>query len=100
MTYILHLSDLHFGSDHGFLMPGQAPIPGNIERDIADTIADDLKSQNVEDVAAVIISGDLMTHAHWVDHGEGAYKILTKMCERINISPAKVFIIPGNHDYE
>jgi 3',5'-cyclic AMP phosphodiesterase CpdA len=41
-----------------------------------------------------------MTHARWVDYGEGGYTILTKMCDRIHIPRAKVFIIPGNHDYE
>ena len=98
--HILHLSDLHFGTDHGFRMPDQAHVPGEIEVDIADAIADDLELQEIGDFAAMIISGDLMTHARWVDYGIDAYKVLTKLCRRIRLERERVFIVPGNHDYE
>lgn len=99
-SHILHLSDLHFGADHGFLMPGRNPVPGEIETDLADAVAEDLSLQHINEVAGVIISGDFMTHARWVDHLQHAYDILVKLCDRINLDRRRLFIVPGNHDYD
>lgn len=98
--YVLHLSDLHFGADHGFLMPGQQISPGEIESDIADAIANDLLHQKIAGIAGVVVSGDIMTYAKWVDHAKSAFDVLRKLCGLIGVSHDNVFFVPGNHDYE
>lgn len=98
--HILHLSDLHFGADHGFRMHGAAAPPGEQEVDLADAIAEDLNRQKIDHVALVIISGDLMTHARWVEYGEAAFEGLTKLCKTLGVKHDKILIVPGNHDYE
>jgi 3',5'-cyclic AMP phosphodiesterase CpdA len=98
--HILHLSDLHFGADHGFRMPGATPVPGEKELELVDAVVEDLKKQRINKVNSIIISGDLMTHARWVEYGEAAFDGLCKLCNSLNLNHDKVLIVPGNHDYE
>jgi 3',5'-cyclic AMP phosphodiesterase CpdA len=81
-------------------MPGAAAVPGEKELDLADAIAEDLGRQKIDHVALVIISGDLMTHARWVEYGEAAFEGLAKLCKSLGLERDKILIVPGNHDYE
>jgi predicted phosphodiesterase len=81
-------------------MPGAAAVPGEKELDLADAIAEDLGRQKIDHVALVIISGDLMTHARWVEYGEAAFEGLAKLCKSLGLERDKISIVPGNHDYE
>ena len=41
-----------------------------------------------------------MTHARWVEYGGAAFDGLCKLCTSLNLDHDKVFIVPGNYDYE
>lgn len=97
---LMHISDLHFGSDHGFFVQGGTPEPGIIEKDLAQVLIDDLKSEGEAPFDGLIISGDLMTHARWVDDLGDALLVLSKLVGELGLRKDQVYIIPGNHDYE
>lgn len=96
---IVHISDLHFGSDHGFAMPGKDPIVGDAEFDLADVIATDIELQHVS-AHALVVSGDIVSHATWKEHRGAALSVLGKLADRLGIPRECVYIVPGNHDYE
>ncbi len=97
---LLHISDVHFGSDHGFWVDGKDPEPGGAEIDLAGVLLEDLKAQGESRIDGLIVSGDLMTHARWLEHVDDALRFVTKICDSLNLSRERVYIIPGNHDYE
>jgi 3',5'-cyclic AMP phosphodiesterase CpdA len=98
---VLHISDLHFGSDHGFLIPGRPAEPGVADMDLADALLEDLKAQpGLLPVDALIISGDVMTHARWMENLDDALVTLKKLRNGLSIPNERIYIIPGNHDYE
>lgn len=95
---ILHLSDLHFGDDHGFNLSKNEKGLGI--RKFSDTLLSDLNRINLDnDVEAIVITGDLTTRGDW------SYKtkkiILEELgiiVEKLNVAKEKVYIAPGNHD--
>ena len=97
---LLHISDLHFGSDHGFFADGNVPEPGGAELDLAEVLLGDLRAINETRIDGLIVSGDLMTHARWLEHAEDALSFLKKLTDGLNVPRARTYIIPGNHDYE
>jgi 3',5'-cyclic AMP phosphodiesterase CpdA len=97
---LMHISDLHFGSDHGFWIDGKEPEPGGAEIDLAEVLLEDLKSQDEAMIDGLIVSGDLMTHARWLEHDEDALSFLNKVSDGLKLPNDRVYIIPGNHDYE
>ncbi len=41
-----------------------------------------------------------MTQARWVDARSDALSILKNLCSRLGIPRERIFVVPGNHDYE
>lgn len=83
--YILHLSDLHFGT------LDQAQFWSN-------QLAQDLKDQlNIFHLDALIISGDI-TNKSTSDEYEAAQKFLDYLHQEFPLTPEQIIIVPGNHD--
>jgi predicted MPP superfamily phosphohydrolase len=87
---ILHISDVHLGSDFAFPSkegPGAVPLIDVILRDTADTPP-----------GAIIISGDITTRADTnVLFNEGL-GFLNTLVDKLSLTPDQVIIVPGNHD--
>lgn len=85
---ILHLSDLHFGAEDDVDVRLY-----QLSRDLNDKV-DGLGFDNLD---YLVISGDLTNRAtkEEFDH---AYKFISGLIERFNLSAERCIIVPGNHD--
>ncbi len=90
---ILHLSDLHFGSDYGF---PQNDHPG--KRNLLDIIVKDLKKQAPDGVGIIVVSGDLSTRGDANALFDPAIPFLRKLADSLGLEAKHVVIVPGNHD--
>ncbi len=89
---ILHLSDLHFGKDHGFLFQPDA-VSGLT---LVDALLHGVESAGGS-VGVVVVSGDLTTG------GEGfteAGEFLRELAVGLSLRHEHFIIVPGNHDIE
>ena len=87
---VLHISDLHFGSDHGFHQGG------SVRRDTEPLIRG-LRSALPAPPAVVIVSGDLTTRGD----SQGlvsARLFLENLAEALGLPKNAIVIAPGNHD--
>ena len=87
---ILHISDLHFGSDHGYPLragPANPPVP------LAEKIVSALPVRP----ACVVVSGDLTTRGE-SDGFLSARIFIEKITELLDMQRNAVVLIPGNHD--
>ena len=90
---IVHISDIHFGVDHGF--------PDLSERgrfSLLDRLRADIVKMANNDVALLVVSGDLTSRAdgnQLLNRAEGFLNDLAAAC---NITTDQVIIVPGNHD--
>jgi hypothetical protein len=65
---ILHLSDLHFGADYGFLTQDERPDIGSGRRTLTECVVADLERIGLtNDIAALIVTGDFMSRGDWKD---------------------------------
>jgi predicted MPP superfamily phosphohydrolase len=90
---IVHLSDLHFGSDYGF---PQQSVPGKF--DLLTILAQDIKAQTREGIGLLIISGDLTSRGDATPLLNVAIPFLHSLCEKLSLELDQVIIVPGNHD--
>lgn len=99
--YILHLSDLHFGDNHGFKNPlgGRQDIIA--KQELCDVLFEDLEKQGIrsEDIALVVISGDITWRANPHEFSN-ALDFLQKIKNYFGLSNKQIVIVPGNHDIE
>lgn len=94
-SVILHLSDLHFGSDYGFPLR-RREVP-TLQQTLDETIERGLVQMGSPPIGLLIISGDITTR------GEGngfleAQSFLASLLARLDLSSDQVVIVPGNHD--
>lgn len=91
---IIHLSDIHFGSDFGFPAKN-TPASFNL----LDILEQDIKRQSQEKkIGLLIISGDLTSRGDANPLFNVAHPFLHELCEKIKINLDQVIIVPGNHD--
>jgi predicted MPP superfamily phosphohydrolase len=91
--YILHLSDIHFGSDFGF--------PATTEpskRPLYDIITDYIGTVLQQKIGLLIISGDITSRAETDPLFNEGLLFLNKLCQFLGLGKEAVIIIPGNHD--
>lgn len=89
---ILHLSDLHFGDDHGY--PEQS---GMGECSLVDRIAEDLQRLNAT-IGLVIISGDVLTRCDANSFPE-VEDFVEELGRALHLdSRTQFLVVPGNHD--
>lgn len=92
---ILHLSDLHFGDDHGFTKQDQNdPV---VELALASIIANRTKTLLNTRIGVVVVSGDLITRGI-TDGYVYADAFLNSLLQQLEIGKENVVIVPGNHD--
>ncbi len=99
--YILHLSDIHFGDNHGFKNPLGGKQDLVAKQELCDVIFEDLMAQGISnsDIAIIIISGDLTWQANPHEFSN-ALDILQKLKNYFGLSNKQIIIVPGNHDIE
>ncbi len=82
--YILHLSDLHFGTtDNANRWQSQ--------------LAEDLQRLKCSPINALILSGDIANESTSEEYAD-AKKFLDKLCDESSIKRQNIVIVPGNHD--
>jgi 3',5'-cyclic AMP phosphodiesterase CpdA len=94
---ILHISDLHYGEDHGFSTEGHAVglgIPTMI-----DAICDRVEALD-ESIALVVVSGDLITKGREESYAQDVQPMLERLLDRLGLEKPHMVIVPGNHDIE
>jgi predicted phosphodiesterase len=97
---VLHLSDLHFGKDYGFRLQGQDVAIGDGRKTLTACIVADLDRLGLtNDVAAVIVTGDFMTHGDWADAPRrAALAEFDALRKRLALEKDQIIVVPGNHD--
>lgn len=92
---ILHLSDLHFGDDHGFVKEkGEDPVT---DYPLEDIIFKGIQSHKNIHIGMIVISGDFISRgdAKGFDH---AHKFLNNLLNLLHLRKEHVVMVPGNHD--
>jgi predicted MPP superfamily phosphohydrolase len=97
---VLHLSDLHFGSDYGFRRQGEDVALGDPRRTLTDCIVSDLdRLALTQDIAAIIVTGDFMTHGEFDEqHRKAALDEFEALRARLGLDRDQIIPVPGNHD--
>ena len=91
---IIHLSDIHFGSDFGFPVTTR---PGVFN--LLDILEQDIKRQiSIKEIGLLVISGDLSSRGDANPLFSVAHPFLHTLCERLKLNLSQVIIVPGNHD--
>jgi hypothetical protein len=96
-SVILHLSDLHFGADHGF--PTEHPLPGS-GLDLAplwQVISNHVTRRLNLQVGLVVVSGDLITKGD-ANAFAAVREFLTKLLNALRLDTQHLVMVPGNHD--
>ena len=99
--FILHLSDIHFGDNHGFKNPLGGKQGLVAKQELCDVILEDLKVQGISnsDIAVIIISGDITWRASPHEFSN-VLDFLRKLKNYFGLSNKQIIIVPGNHDIE
>ncbi|HEY9799717.1 MAG TPA: HEAT repeat domain-containing protein, partial [Leptolyngbyaceae cyanobacterium] len=85
LMYILHLSDLHFGT------PDQAKLWSN-------QLVTDLQNElDIPHLDALILSGDIANKSTPEEY-QAAQQFLNEVCKDFTLQPEQIIIVPGNHD--
>lgn len=97
---VLHLSDLHFGKDYGFITQDSRPPIGDSKVTLTECLVNDLTRIKLrDDIAAVVVTGDFTTEGDWSDTTR---KIMLKefgaLRKALGLSAQQIIVVPGNHD--
>jgi len=97
---VLHLSDLHFGTDYAYLLRGEKPRIGDPRRTLTDCVTADLDRLGLRgDIAAMIVTGDFMTHGDFTEQVRaGAIAELDALRAELGLERDQLIAVPGNHD--
>jgi 3',5'-cyclic AMP phosphodiesterase CpdA len=96
---ILHLSDLHFGKDYGFRRQDDRSAFDS-RKTLTQCLVSDLTALGcLNDIAAVIVTGDFMTAGEWEDeHIAAALSEFDALRHALHLEPTQIIAVPGNHD--
>lgn len=99
-TCLLHLSDLHFGADYAFLLQGETPTLGESRKTLTEALRLDLERLGVvNDVAAILVTGDFTTQGDWTDKTKGrALAEFESLRRLLSLERSQIVSVPGNHD--
>ncbi len=97
---ILHISDLHFGADYGFLTQGERAEIGDGRHTLTECIVADLDRIGLRnDVAVLIVTGDFITKGDWNDQVRGAaLREFNSLRDALGLTQQQIVAVPGNHD--
>lgn len=90
---ILHLSDLHYGDDHGFRLDGRKLEGPSMRQKIVQS----LKAMGAR-VGVLVISGDITTQGDVHVMQTIALEEIRALVADLDLTPENVVIVPGNHD--
>lgn len=93
---ILHLSDIHFGTDHDYKDTINSVKPETL----IDVIKKSLDAYK-EDIGIVVVSGDFISRANKdqaINSYEDALVFLKKLARYLKMHTRDFVIVPGNHD--
>lgn len=82
---ILHLSDLHFGTE------------ANAQSWYEQLTADLTRELGCERLDCAVLSGDIANRSTKAEYA-AAKSFLDKLCQRFSLSKSRLVIVPGNHD--
>lgn len=102
--YIVHLSDIHFGSKHRFNPPisasGDSPKEENYPT-LLSKLAEDLDGEHPDWPVIVCITGDLVETAV-VEEFQQAENLVRDLSNTLLLGKVRgadsIFLVPGNHD--
>ena len=97
---VLHLSDLHFGAEHGFGGAGRTPGDRKHESLIGRLHEDLSKLADGEHALwpdLVVVTGDL-TQQGLPDEFQQAMDFLEELVEVVDLPRHRLAVVPGNHD--
>jgi len=102
--YILHISDLHFGVNHGFRNHLARATGARIAKErLADQLIEDLRSLLAANgdgkIALVLVTGDL-TWSGDVHEFENTREFLETIRREFDLHNSQIVVVPGNHDIE
>lgn len=97
---IVHLSDLHFGSDYGFRLQREELPLGDARMTFTESLVADLTRLGVkDDIAAIVVSGDFMSNGDWNDNARrAALNEFEKLRAELGLRKDQIVPVPGNHD--
>ncbi len=97
---LLHLSDLHFGADHGFFSADFPTLESGDTKCLTNCIINDLKRLNkLEDIEYILLTGDITTQGDWSDRTRNYItKEITLLSNELGVKKENIIAIPGNHD--
>lgn len=91
---ILHLSDLHFGEDHGY--PDKS---FGAESSLYDRLVRDLTGLEVQ-IGLVVVSGDVLTRCN-ANRFYDVEEFLRRLADVLKVDVGRqLVVVPGNHDIE
>ena len=89
---ILHLSDLHFGSNHIFKEDDNETLGNSLGKDLVKKVC-----INNESLCLVAVTGDLVNKGECTKYSD-VISFLEEIERKIKCPKEKIFIVPGNHD--
>jgi hypothetical protein len=97
---VLHLSDLHFGSDYAFAAQREKLDIGDLRKTLTECLSADLKRIGQHDnIAAVLVTGDFTTGGDWQDGTrEDVLQEFEALRAVLGLQPEQIIAVPGNHD--
>ena len=93
---ILHLSDLHFGPDHGYPLPGDELLGRASPLSLLDVVSRRVKELPVT-IGCVVASGDFTTRGD-ANYLPAARRFLQELLAALGLSERHLVMVPGNHD--
>lgn len=108
--YLLHLTDIHLGEDHGFSQFDEEDRRDlSLQLTLTEVLRKDLELQGLRDrISGVVISGDIVTRGAWsrpykrgsseISGLDAAKNFLNDLAKVTNVPPERFFVVPGNHD--
>lgn len=94
---VLHLSDLHFGADHGFPTERVPPGSGVDQAPLWQLIVNYLTRTRSIQVGLVVVSGDFITRGD-ANGFPRAAEFLRNLLNALGLDINQLVIVPGNHD--
>lgn len=92
---ILHISDLHYGDDHGF--PTGESTGGMEVTNMVDAIVERVNRLELA-VGVIVVSGDLTTKSELNQLLAVAQPELERLAQRLGLREEHLVVVPGNHD--
>lgn len=93
--FVVHVSDLHFGADHGFprnRRVGEELLITRLQQDLRNLCGD-------RHPGLVIVSGDLTSQADANALDIEALDFLNAIHRELHVPREAILVIPGNHDF-